>query len=84
MCGCDDSELPAFMDQRFLKARCPHSCCECSSVIEIGHSYHRYAGKWDGAFCTYKVCVGCQQMREDIEKNGCSVAFGCLQEVLDG
>lgn len=84
MSDCEDLERPEFMDYRLQRARRSHRCCECSAEIKKGQSYHRYAGKWNGTFCAYKICVDCQQKRQEIEESGCCVAFGCLQEVLDG
>lgn len=64
VCVYDDGgDEPEFCDERWVKARKTHRCCECSRVIPIGETYERTVGKWDGEMQTHKTCEPCQEIR---------------------
>lgn len=62
-CDCDWGDYsPAEFVQVYTvkKARKPHRCEECGGRINIGESYQRIDGKWDGdmaSLCTCKDCI---------------------------
>lgn len=61
MCNCD-TELPKFFDQKTVKAKKNHRCCECGDEIAPGDSYVRSSGKWDGEVKTYSTCQKCDRV----------------------
>ena len=54
---------PEFHTVSTPKARCTHTCSECGRVVEIGETYERVFGKWDGYTGTYKTCFECLSIR---------------------
>jgi hypothetical protein len=51
------------------KARREHKCCECAGTIFKGEIYHRHHGIFDGDAFTYKVCVDCENLRAEVDKD---------------
>lgn len=62
-------EMPSVYGCDHPKARKEHKCCECRGVIPIGEVYNKHHGIWGGSAGTYKVCVDCDLLRADIDKN---------------
>jgi len=56
--------LPDCYEHNTPNARKPHNCCECRATIYEGDDYHRFRGKWEGRWETYKVCKPCWSLRE--------------------
>lgn len=63
----DCDEYPEFYDERVVKARKLHKCCECHIPIPIGVEYQRIVGKWDGQLSTFKTCMQCAAARKHIQ-----------------
>lgn len=58
-----DCELPELYDERYVKARKKHTCCECKHPIFPGEEYQKVKGLWDGEFATFKTCSCCAKKR---------------------
>lgn len=77
--------MPSVFNQTKPKARKRHRCCECRGWIEIGERYEYSWGIWDGNAQTYKTCLGCSSLRDDLGKmSKCCVPFTRIQEELWG
>jgi hypothetical protein len=79
-------ELPVCIAEAKPKARKRHKCCECGGLIMEGEQYIRVSGIWDGEPERYKVCVDCDALRTEADRNVRdpeeSTAFGYLAETL--
>jgi hypothetical protein len=64
--GGDDYEPWDFYDQRIVKARKPHKCCECYREIAAGSEYECITGKCDGYIDRYKTCLDCMNIRRGL------------------
>jgi RNase P subunit RPR2 len=64
-CVCD-YDPPEFVSQSMRRARKPHTCEECSRVIEPGEHYEYTFGKWDGDVSRFRVCARCLEVRRFI------------------
>lgn len=76
-------EMPQVYHHFEPTARVRHVCYECRGEIEIGETYHRHQGLWDGHWDTYKVCVDCDGLREEMNKGRelyDRIPFGGLSE----
>lgn len=69
-CYCD-YDRPAFSTIKFVTARKPHKCYECSRTIPTGSEYEYTAGSWDGDFQTFKTCEQCAGLRDSLSAGGC-------------
>jgi hypothetical protein len=79
---CFEADLdiePLFHVVSVRKARKPHRCCECKCEIKPGDKYERATGKWDGRIDTFKTCIPCQRIRDDL---CCSFEYGGLRDVV--
>lgn len=56
--GCE------FIQEKMVKARKEHRCCECHRTIQPGESYEKTVGNWEGAFSVFKTCAHCVAARE--------------------
>lgn len=68
-CACvyvGDSLMPEFHNASMPKAQKEHVCDECGQVISIGEQYERVTGKWEGEINTYKTCVDCLSIRNEM------------------
>lgn len=79
-------ELPSCITEAKPVARKRHKCCECGGIILEGEQYIRVSGIWDGEPSRFKVCVDCDALRAEADKNTrdpeeCT-AFGCLRDTL--
>lgn len=59
-------ESPSFYLQTIQKARKDYRCLECGGIIRKGERYVSHSGKWDGEICRFRVCVECEELREEI------------------
>lgn len=63
-CQCDYNS-PTFCTVQMIKhSRKQHRCYECRGSIEVGVSYERVFGLWDGETCEFKTCLLCLELRE--------------------
>lgn len=46
-------DIPDFYDERRVRAKKPHRCCETGREIQTGEYYWRITGKWDGELMTF-------------------------------
>jgi len=66
--GYDSGEYAEFWQECTVKARKPHECCECKSVITPGRAYQKTIGKYEGDFFSFETCDMCAEIRD---------VFGC-------
>ncbi|MBF0121700.1 MAG: hypothetical protein HQK79_22960 [Desulfobacterales bacterium] len=65
-------------------ARKEHNCCECKETIQIGDKYILSKGKWkqketeESYFRTYRTCLFCDGVSNDLQGYGHSIAFTVL------
>jgi hypothetical protein len=81
MCDCYFDNPPTLYEQRTVKGRKPHKCCECLRVIERGERHEYVKGLWDGEFSEYRTCDKCVDMRS-AAKVEC-YAFTQLMDCVD-
>lgn len=55
-----------FADIELRRANKPHRCCECHGEIANGEQHWYFAGVWDGDFKAFRVCVACEEIRQEI------------------
>lgn len=61
-------EMPTVYSCDNRKARINHKCHECHGVILAGERYNYHHGIWDGEPGQYKVCLECDALREEFNK----------------
>jgi hypothetical protein len=62
-----DADPPDFWAPPELRrARKSHRCCECCGTIALGEQHWRFAGVWVGDFMTFRACVPCEELRQEI------------------
>ena len=49
-------------------ARKDHKCCECRGVIHKGEHYFYHHGVWDYQGQSFKICLDCEHLRQEIDK----------------
>lgn len=67
------------------KARKPYRCDHCFGAIEAGEVYCRYAGLWEGDFCSAKLCETCEKLHKkafDLDDFEEGIVFGELRDAL--
>lgn len=82
-----DLEDPQCCHSTRPKARKRHHCCECWGYIEIGETYHRLDGIWDGRATGYKTCLECTALRDELahRPKADPIGLGMLyEEVSEG
>lgn len=65
------------------KARRAHKCCECRGAIAIGEEYHYHHGIFDGAGVSFKRCVDCENLANEINATCDRPEEGVAFESLD-
>lgn len=55
----DGDDQSILYDVSHVKARKPHTCCECGDAIPAGTVYERSSGLQDGSWWTYATCEAC-------------------------
>lgn len=50
-------------------AKKPHWCECCRGQIQIGESYVRNTGSFDGDFSSVAVCLGCESLMQTLFQN---------------
>lgn len=64
---CEDaSEFFDVQSSERVKARKAHVCCACSETIKPGHYYIRTFTVFEGAAESYKHCLRCDKMLEEL------------------
>jgi hypothetical protein len=77
-CACDlDGDPAELWEEMTVRARKPHRCCECGSVIPIGARYLYVKGLADDEWFRYRTCLPCWGIRRDYGKYS---PLGCLAE----
>jgi hypothetical protein len=75
-------EVPDFAVDRYLLARKPHRCCECSAPIEKGEKHGHFTGKWDGVIRSFRQHLLCEKacvyIRDNFQGGEC-IGFGELK-----
>jgi hypothetical protein len=61
---CDN--IPKVFESSRVKARREHKCCECGTAIATGDIYERDSGLWDDGYETFKTCIACADLRQEI------------------
>jgi hypothetical protein len=83
-CDCsiwaDDGEAPAVFREEERQARKAYKCCECRAPIKPGERYENATGLWDGAWATYRTCLTCARIRDDLCKGG--YVYAGLREAI--
>ncbi len=63
-CLVDADEGDGFkVQQKVIKARKIHKCCECGNTILPGNQFEHYTGSQDGSLFHYKTCLVCVEIR---------------------
>jgi len=79
-CGCEwDGDAPELFDERCVRARKEHRCCDCGTLIRPGERYTLVSGKWDGEFETFAICQSCDDLR-----SRCDLACTSYGDLADG
>ena len=75
MCFDFDYILECF-EQKFIKTRKAHSCCECGNTIPKGTLTERCKGVGEGEWHTYYTCDRCLKVIKQIQT--IEQTAGCL------
>lgn len=51
-----------WVSKSIKKSRKPHRCAHCDEKIEVGSSYSREIGLWEGDFQDYALCLRCMTL----------------------
>jgi hypothetical protein len=62
---CDYDEARMF-HRKIVKANKTHECCECHEDIKPGERYELVRGLWEDSWETYKTCLPCKRIRDDM------------------
>jgi hypothetical protein len=77
--GADCSDYaPELYREKKIIARKEHLCCECGELIKKGERYELAEGKWEGEWSSYRTCVSCSRIRDDLTCG--EFIFGELRE----
>lgn len=76
--SCGDYDLPSCSTEKIRKARKGHKCCACSEKILKGYKYKYYSGVWDGKPDSFKYCLRCAAIIDEITGRG-----ECYQHTLN-
>ena len=64
-CDCDYDYPPEWWKTTYVKAaRKQYRCDECFGPINIGESYKRSVGVFEGEFMSFQECALCGELRE--------------------
>lgn len=77
-CGCD-FDGPSVFNEKMVKARKQHRCCECGSDINKGDIYEYVFGVWDGDASSYHTCEKCSDLRHSLSGLGFCMSYGELK-----
>lgn len=81
-----------FSNQKIVKAKKMHRCCECYGAILPGDQYERTFVVYEGDSSAFKTCLPCKEAQnwltndtdwpDDIDGDGHCYFFTCLKEHL--
>lgn len=80
-CSINVDDCPELYREEYPIARKLHKCCECGGEIRPGQRYHRFTGKWEHVFDTFKTCIPCDSIRNRFAPHGST--FGGLAEQIE-
>lgn len=66
ICLMDDDPGPSLHREALPTARKPHRCGECRRKIQRGERYERVSGVWEGGWSTFKTCLDCRSVRDEL------------------
>jgi hypothetical protein len=66
-CDCWIYESPSVYRDEMRKAKKPYECCDCRATINPGDRYLYVFGVWDNHASTHRMCVLCEDMRQQCE-----------------
>jgi hypothetical protein len=78
--------MPSCYGHEERKARKAHKCCECYGTIQPAETYHYHHGVWDGEARGFKVCVDCDCLRAECDRDarrGECTPFEGLHDSID-
>ena len=82
-CYCD-YDAPSFFQERHVRARKVHRCCECGRAIQPGERYQKVIGVWDGRFDQFCRCSHCEAVAAKFNELPCFCdSFRGLYEVIN-
>lgn len=83
MCWCDYPQ-PELFEQKIVRGRKQHSCCECGALISKGTTHVFSKGKWDGDFYEYRQCLFCNALASHVQDvTGECLCFEGLWETIE-
>lgn len=80
-CSCVLDCSDGFSQEKLVKARKQHRCCECGDIIKKGEEYQVASGCWDGSWDRFKTCAFCVKLRNTYCPGG--YIYGELAETLE-
>lgn len=81
-CCCDYDNDPAeIFDERMIKGRKDHVCCECRDTIKKGEQHRITEMLFEGNWSRDRTCLTCVAIRKD---HGDCMPVGYLKENLLG
>lgn len=77
-----DGEYPNIFEEKIVKARKEHTCCECQNKIFKNEVYSKVKGHWtDGGWQEFKTCIKCIEIRHEVSSQEWGIpAFGNLAD----
>lgn len=79
-CSCPDYEPADVFEEKLVRARKTHECCECGAEISKGEEHEVASGLWEGDWSRYRTCLLCVRIRNDMCR--CGHVFGGLRDTL--
>jgi hypothetical protein len=76
----DSYEQAEAIRVKHVKARKDHECIECGAKIHRGETYEYVSGIWEGRPSSFKTCLICVRIRDDLCCDG--FLYGGLSEAL--
>ena len=61
-----DEESDMVFEKMLTVNKHPKKCCECGETLEIGDKYYKEIAIWDNESNTYRTCVDCISVRDNI------------------
>ena len=66
----NDDEKASVFEERIVRARKEHICCECNEPIKPGETYEYYRGLYDGYWSVYRTCAICKLIANEFFPHG--------------
>lgn len=77
-CSCEDGEPLDILSQQIIRARKSHRCFECGREIHAGDQYEKIKGVDCDGHSTFKTCLFCARVRDDLVSMNYCVMYGGL------